>query len=321
MEAARRTTLIAAVLALVAALLWSSYYFFVLDLQARGVGNGPITVYPFASGGVAYLGYCLLARESAPLRGLLRDGSAYLRIGMLIAMQLLVLAGTYSLGAVDTSLLTLVGDVVLSPFLVLFLFREGRERLRSPYFLSGVLACTAGATLAIVAGGAARSVSGAEWGIALAMPIAIAAYFVWTARLGRRIPTSALVTHATLGAAILGLIALPFLPAQGSGPWVTDPVDLLLLLVNGVVSFFLGPLLYFRAIRIAGIILPSVLMATIPVFTLLLAVVVLGSFPPLLGALGIPVALGGAYLAMRGETGSEGAETEGSVPGSTRSGE
>jgi drug/metabolite transporter (DMT)-like permease len=294
----RPRTLEAALLALLAALLWSSYYFFVLDLKARGVGDGPITAYPFLAGGLAYLAFSFWTGTAGTLRSLMRDWGAYARIGLLIAMQLLVLAATYGMGAVDTSLLTLVGDVVLTPILVVVLYREGAERFRSALFVVGVLLSTVGATLAILGGGSAQAIVGIQWAVALLLPLAVAVYFLWTARAGRRLPSAPLVTHATLGAALVVLAALTVLPG---GIGVTDPLNLALLATNGLLSFFVGPLLYFRAIQLVGLILPSVLMATIPVFTLMLAILIQASFPPWLGAVGIPIAVLGAFLAMRGE--------------------
>ena len=299
---------VAALLALSAAFVWSTYYFFVLYLKDRGVGDLPITAYPFLAGGLAYLSLALVSGQGPSLRAVMRQPSGYGRIGLLLVMQLTVLASTYGLGAVDTSLLTLVGDVVLTPVLVIVLFREGRDRLRSGIFLAGVGLSIFGATLAIIAGGATQSVAGYEWGVALALPIAVAAYFVWTARAGRSRPTPVLVAHATLGAAVVTLAASLFVPGGTATLLRPGAGAIVLLLVNGVLSFFVGPWLYFRAIELVGLLLPSVLMATIPVFTLLLAIGLLGSVPPLLGAIGIPLAAGGAYLALRGETGGALAE-------------
>jgi drug/metabolite transporter (DMT)-like permease len=299
--APRSRTFVAAALALTAAFVWSSYYFFVLALQARGVGEAPILADPFLAGGIAYLALALGTGTAGPIRGLLASPGAYARMALLVGMQLLVIVATYGIGAVDTSLLTLVGDVVLTPFLVIGLFREGRERLGSTLFLAGIVCCTVGAGLAIVAGGSTRSIDGAQWAVAGALPFAIAGYFVWTARAQRTVPTSSLVTHATLGAAVLAVLLAPWLPGGVSPLGVHDPLDLALLATTGVLTFFVGPFLYFRAIRTIGLILPSVLMATIPIFTVLLGIALDRSIPPWLGAIGIPLAVAGAYLAMRGE--------------------
>jgi len=300
-EPPRSQTWMAAGLALAAAFVWSSYYFFVLALQARGVGDAPMLADPFLAGGIAFLAYALATGAGSALRPLLWSPAAYGRLGLLAAMQLLVIVATYGIGAVDTSLLTLVGDVVLTPVLVMLLFREGRERLGSALFVIGVLFCSLGAGLAIVGGGSARSIDGTQWAVAIALPFAIAAYFMWTARAGRTVPTAALVSHATLGAAVVGILIAPFLAGGVGGLAIRDPLDLTLLAINGVLSFFVGPFLYFRAIRMIGLILPAVLMATIPIFTVLLGIALDRSVPPWLGAIGIPLAVAGAYLAMRGE--------------------
>jgi drug/metabolite transporter (DMT)-like permease len=78
-------------------------------------------------------------------------------------------------------------------------------------------------------------------------------------------------------------------------------LDLGLVIVLGLTSFFVAPYLYFRAIETAGMVLPAVLMATIPVFTLLLSALLLSNIPPIIGLLGIPVAVFGAVLALQGD--------------------
>jgi len=298
----RPAVLLAGLLAVLAAFVWSTYYFFALDLQARGVGEGSITAYPFLAGGLAYLLYVRDQNEDGALRPLHRDWAAYARIGLLVAMQLLVLVATFGLGPVDTSLLTLVGDVVVTPVLVMWIFHEGRARARSVTFVGGVALSTAGASLAIVAGGSASPIAGLQWTVAIALPLVVATYFLWTARAGRKVPTAPLVAHATLGAAVVALVLMPLLPGGIGGYLVRDPLDIVLLALMGVTSFFLGPLLYFWAIERVGIVLPAVLMATIPVFTLALGVALDRSLPPWLGLVGLPVAVLGSVVALRGES-------------------
>jgi drug/metabolite transporter (DMT)-like permease len=308
---ARAGTAIAGALALLAALLWSSYYFFVLNLQARGVGAGPIIELPFLAGGLGYLALALATGRGREIGAIAREPTGLGRVGLLLGMQLAVLGSTYALGAVDTSLLTLVGDVVATPLLVFGLFGEGHDRLRSWLFVLGVTISTAGAALAIIAGGSTRAVTGSGWALAAVVPLAVAAYFIWTSRAGRTRSTAALVAHATLGASIVAFVVGPWLPGPDPAPWQLGPIVLILLVANGLISFFVAPWLYFRAIATAGILLPSVLMATIPVFTLLLGVVLLGAVPPFLGAIGIPLAVGGSLLAMRGESSLGGEEEPG----------
>ncbi len=292
----------AGTLAAGAALLWASYYFFVLRARAQGAGDDPILAIPFLSGGIGYVAYLLVAGQAPELRRAVAKPSTYGRLALLVAMQSAVLVATYSVGAVDTSLLTLVADVVLTPILVVAVFREGRDRFETPLFALGIVVSTVGAGLSIVSGGATRGLSGADWGLALGLPFLIAAYFVWTAREGRRVPTASLLAPATVGAGLLCLALAPGLPGGVAAFGALSTETVLLLAINGLLSFFVGPWLYFRAIERAGLLLPSVLMATIPVFTLLLGVLLLANLPPLLGALGVPIAALGAYLAFRGET-------------------
>jgi len=75
-------------------------------------------------------------------------------------------------------------------------------------------------------------------------------------------------------------------------------VPLALLLVNGLLSFFVAPLLYFRSIERAGFVFPPMMMTGIPVFTLLLSAAVLGIPPATLALLGVPVAALGGIVAL-----------------------
>jgi drug/metabolite transporter (DMT)-like permease len=81
-------------------------------------------------------------------------------------------------------------------------------------------------------------------------------------------------------------------------PTTPDPV--LLLIGAGATSFFIAPVLYFEAIERVGIFLPSLLMGAIPVFTLGFTAVLLGQIPSTLGLIGVPVAVVGGLLAVRG---------------------
>jgi drug/metabolite transporter (DMT)-like permease len=66
------------------------------------------------------------------------------------------------------------------------------------------------------------------------------------------------------------------------------------------VTFFIAPVAYFRSVEMSGLILPSMMMATIPVFTLALFVAIYGHIPDLLAILGVPLAVLGAVLAAQG---------------------
>ncbi|MGI0068045.1 MAG: hypothetical protein ACREB9_06485, partial [Thermoplasmata archaeon] len=59
--------------------------------------------------------------------------------------------------------------------------------------------------------------------------------------------------------------------------------------------------LYFVAIDRGGLVSAAIWMSLIPAFTLLLALVVLGIASVILAALGVPIAIAGAFLALEGQ--------------------
>ena len=287
-------------MALAAAFLWAAYYPLVLGVRPAMPPSGLLAV-PFLVGGAVFCLSALLRGEGRALRTMWVDPAAWGRVGLLVAMQASVLASTYLAGPVDTALLSLLGDVGVTPFLVGFLFREGTERIRSLPFLGGIAECTAGAALTIVVGGSARAPVGLALPVALTVPILIALYFLFMARACRTAPTDAVGGQATVaaGAVVVGLS--PLLPGGLPGLLPPSPLAGAAALGIGITAFFLGPALYFLAIGRAGIVLPAVLMATIPLFTLGFAWGVLGTVPPPLALAGAPVAVAGAFVALHGE--------------------
>ncbi len=300
MGGAERRTVGAVGLALVAAFLWAAYYPLVLGVHPSAAPAGLLAL-PFLVGGGAFTLAALATGRRSLVTALWLDPRSWLRGALLAAMQVSVLASTYLAGAIDTSLLSLVGDVVATPVLLLLLFREGGERFRSPAFVGGVAVCAVGASLTIVAGGSARPLAGIAVPVAVIVPILIALYFLFMARASRHAPTSALAGHAALVAGLFVVALSPLFP--GGAPGVIPPSAAATLAVAaiGLTTFCLAPASYFRAIEWAGIILPAVLMASIPIFTLLLAWTILGIVPPVLALAGIPVAVAGALVALRGE--------------------
>jgi drug/metabolite transporter (DMT)-like permease len=294
-----RRRLFAATLALLAAGLWAAYYGFVLTL-APSVPPSGLIVWPFAFGAMGYLGWSAASGQLRPYRGLSRLPGAWARVALLVLMQLTVLAETFLAGAVDTSLLSLLGDVVLTPILVMWILREGRGRASDPVFLGGVLLATAGATLTIVAGGAVRPLTATASLVATLVPFVIAVYFLSAAQENRRTPSSAVVGHATVFAAVASAAIAGFLPGGFEGLRFPSLTAAVLLAVLGLTSFFVAPALYFWAIEEAGIVLPAILMASIPVFTLFLSAALFHAVPPLLGLAGVPLAVVGAVLALQG---------------------
>ncbi len=299
MTAGRRARWVAASFALGAAFIWSTYYFFVLALSP-GTAPSALVPYPFLAGGAAYLAWAIRQGHGRVVLELLGDVRAWFRIAMLLVIQLSSLAFTLLAGAVNTSLAVLVGDVALTPLLVMWIYREGRERARSPYFVGGALLSGFGAALTIVAGGSAGQLKGLAFFVGPVVPVSLAIYFVLTAREGIRRPSSAVVGQSTFVAGLVGLPLAGIVPGGFSGLLVTSPTAILLVVGFGLTSFFAGTALYFLAVERAGLVLPSVLQALIPVFTLGLSAILLAVVPSPLGLAGIPVAVAGGLLALQG---------------------
>ena len=290
----------AVVLSLVAALLWALYYPFVLDVRS-GASPAATIVLPFVSGGVCYAAYALGRGFARPFGRLWGNASTWLRVALLLGMQLSVLASTYLAGPVDTSLLSLIGDVVLTPLLVVLFWSSHRGTIGTGWFVVGLVLSLVGGTLTIAGGHTLAPVVGVGWVAVAAVPFTVALYFLLSAYENERTPAVAVIAQSMVAAALLSVVVSPFLPGGFGSLLTVTPAALGLLALTGVTSFFLAPWLYFRAIEEAGIVIPPMLMTGIPVFTLLLSAFVLQLGLPLLAALGIPVAVVGAILTLRGE--------------------
>jgi len=291
----------AVVLPLVAALLWAFYYIFVLAITPGTVPSA-VFAYPFLFGGAAYTGWSLAEGEGPAVVAVWRQPAAYLRVLLLVGMQLSVLASTYLAGPVDTSLLSLIGDVVFTPVVVAIWLTSYQGRLDSPVLWAGMALCTVGGGLAIVGNQGLTALHGWGYVVLVSIPFSVALYFLLTARENERRPARAVVGQSMLAAGLVGLVISPWLPGGASGLLVVDPVPWLVLVATGVTSFFLAPALYFESIRRAGLVVPPMMMTGIPVFTALLSWGLLGIAIPWIGILGIPIAVGGALLALRAET-------------------
>lgn len=292
-----RGRLFAASLALVAAFLWSTYYLFVLAVTPAARPSA-VLFYPFLGGGVAFLAWAVAGRELRRLLRLFTDRAAYGRLGLLLGMQLSVLAATYLTGPVDASLLSLLGDVVATPVVVAALFQDRREELGSPLLVVGLLLSLAGGTLAIVGGHGLASVHSLGWLVVVVVPLTVAFFFVLSARASEGRGLSAVVGQSMVAAAIGTALLAPWLPGGLLALVRIGALPLALLLVNGLASFFVAPLLYFRSIERAGLVFPPMLMTGIPVFTLLLSATLLGIAPASLALLGVPVAAAGGVVAL-----------------------
>jgi len=300
----------AIVLALAAALLWATYYLFALWLRA-GTAPSATLAYPFLYGGLAYSIYAAARGHGGAWLALWRSPAAYLRIALLAGMQVSVLAATYLAGPVDSALLSLIGDVVVTPLLVAYLLGIGRAQVQTALFAVGIALSVAGGGLTIVAGQRLSGLTTWGWLVVPVLPLTVAAYFLLTARANRTVAAAAVVGQSMFGAGLVSVLLAPAVPGGFGGLAVVDPLPVLLLLLCGVTSFFLAPALYFRAIERAGLIVPPMLMTGIPVFTLILSTTVLGLALPWLGVLGIPIAVVGALLALRSETAPTGGRPTG----------
>ncbi len=290
---------IAIIFATLAAFLWATYYVFVLWL-APSTSPSAVLIWPLVIGGGIFTLYAIAAGHGAAFWKLWADPAAWLRVLFGVGMQASTLAATYTAGPIDTSLLSLIGDVVVAPLVLILLYAEGRDRLHSRGFIAGLSLSVVGGALTIAGGHALSPITG--WAVLVipVLPLSVALYFVTTARAARTVPLAALNAQSFLGAGLVPLLAAPLLPGGAPGLIAVSPTAIGLLAVLGATTFFLAPLLYFLAIERAGLILTALLMASIPVFTLALAVGVLGIVPTLLGALGVPVALLGAIFAIQG---------------------
>ena len=289
---------------LLAALLWASYYIFVLGITP-GTRPSAVFVYPFLFGGGLFTVWCLAQGHGAALLRMWVQPAAYGRVALLLGMQLSVLASTYLAGPVDTSLLSLIGDVVLTPIIVALWYAAYRSRVNSPLLWVGMALCTLGGGLAIVGNQGVAALHGAGYIVLVAIPLTVAVFFLASARENERTPLSAVSAQAMLAAGLVGLAISPLLP--GGLPALGDvaALPLLILFATGATSFFLAQALYFESIRRVGLVVPPMMMTGIPVFAALLSWGVLGIAIPWIGVVGIPIAVAGAVLALRGETRGE----------------
>ena len=297
-----RSTVVGAIVAsLVSAFAWATYYLFVLWVTP-GTAPSAILAYPFLLGGAAYAGWAVANGHGRAFLRVWAEPMAYVRVALLFGMQITVLAATYLAGPVDASLLSLIGDVVLTPIVVAGMIAIYRAHILTPLFAVGLLVSLAGGTMAIVGGQSLSAIHGWGWLAVPGVPLTVAFYFILTARANRTAPPSAVVSQSMLGAGVFVVLFAPAIPGGWGGLVSVAPMPLFLLALCGVTSFFLAPVVYFLAIEEVGFVIPPMLMTAIPVFTLLLSASVLHIALPVIGILGIPVAVAGAVLALRGES-------------------
>jgi len=286
--------------AVLAAVLWAFYYLFILSLTP-GTSTGAILFYPFLVGGLAYSLLAFREGHAAVWTSLWTDRGAWARILLVVAMQGSVVAATFLDGPVDAALLSLLGDVVATPLLATLLFREHRGLWARGAFVAGVLVCVLGGSLAVVGGSALTSPRGVGLLVAPTVPLAVALYFLATARANRRAAPLAVVAHTMIGGALLVGVATLLVPGGLPGLLAVSLSDLGLLAATGLTTFWIAPYLYFRAIQRVGLVLPALLMVGIPIVTLGLTAGVLHRIPSVLALVGVPVAILGAAVAVAAE--------------------
>ncbi|MGA7923778.1 MAG: DMT family transporter, partial [Thermoplasmata archaeon] len=299
MAGIQRSVVVPSLASLLAAALWASYYVIVL-LAAPFVAPSAILAYPFVVGGVAYLAFIAFRHEGAVFWASWRDPWSWIRTGFVLGMQVTVLASTFLTGAVDTAIFALIGDVVVSPLLVMVLLGERRDRLRSLPFPLGLTLAMIGASLTIVGGQSIARVSG--WGLVLAplVPLMVAGFFMSAAHDSRSKPASVVVGNSMVAAGVIGIVIAPLIPGGIAGLRVTGFGPWSLILLLGLTSFFLADVLFFWAIGKVGPLAPTTLMAAIPAFTLGFQLVFLHEAPSDLSLIGIPIAVLGAALSLQG---------------------
>lgn len=280
-----------------AAFLWATYYVFLLLLPK--VSPLFLTLLPFLVGALGF--FALLAFQGSPVRdwskGWAHWGTLF-RGGLLLALQVDVVLATRTTGAVDTALATLLGDVLVTPLLVSANLGSGAHRLRWRSFQAGIGLSTAGAVLAIVGGGAVSGLRPEGMLLLLPLPVFVGVYFASVARRAEKEPMPRLVAQASATAALLGL-PVGFLLG---GAWFSasglTAGSLGVLAVMGLTSFFVAPWAYFYAASRLSLVVPAVLQALIPVFTLLLVLAfALGPVGPY-AWVGVPLAFAGGVLAV-----------------------
>ncbi len=300
MVTSRRSPPQAAAIAVTAAFVWSTYYVFVLWLGPL-VSPVATVVYPFLFGGSALLGFAWASREAGAFLHLWIEPAAWGRVLLVAVLQVAAITATYTAGPIDASLLSLLGDVIAVPLLLMAIYGEDRPLVRSPWFVGGVVACLVGGTLTIVAGHPLTPIGGWTLLVIPAIPLTMGFYFLLTARAARTTPAAVLNAQSFLGAGLVIAILSPLFPGGVNGLAAVSGEALGLFVVLGVTTFFLAQWLYFVAIGRGGLVSTAIWMSLIPAFTLLLSVAVLGIAPVVLAALGVPIAIVGSFAALEGQ--------------------
>ena len=149
-----------------------------------------------------------------------------------------------------------------------------------------------------VGGGAVSGLRPEGMLLLVPLPVLVGVYFASVARRAEKEPMPRLVAQASATAALLGL-PVGFLLG---GAWFSasglTAGSLGVLAAMGLTSFFVAPWAYFYAASRLSLVVPAVLQALIPVFTLLLVLAfALGPVGPY-AWVGVPLAFAGGVLAV-----------------------
>lgn len=285
-------------LAFAAAILWATYYPFILWLSPNA--DGAILAFPFLFGGVPFL---LLALVRWPASGghlhKTLTNPAVLLAGVLLgALQADVILATRLAGAVTTSILTLLGDVALIPAMNYAFWHEGGDRVMRWIFWVGIAIAAIGGTLSIVGEGGLARLSEEAWLLALPLPFLVGGYFVLVARISSDMPMESVVGSASLVAFGLGSLGALFVVGSGGFPGPLDLSGWAVLALIGITTFFIAPWSFFESARRVTVVVPAVINGTIPIFTLVFVVVLLNEHVSAVAAVGVPLAFLGAAIAL-----------------------
>jgi drug/metabolite transporter (DMT)-like permease len=281
-----------------AALLWATYYPFVLALPAADLVA--VTVLPPLFGGVTSWILAGLARPGGTVGvvRLLAGRSPAVLGGVFLVYQLDGVLATRAVGSVDTSLVVLLADILVTPLLLFAFWREGGERLRYPVFWGGVALLGVGAGLAIGGGAPPSSFGRDAYAILLPLPLLTSLLVLGMDRATRRAPRERVLAAMMLLAFAMGAVVLAILLGPGAvfPPW--DVRVYALLVLYGATNFSLAPILFFWSAQRISLVVPSVLQAATPIFAL--ALVVLFGFitAPALALVGVPLAVAGGIAAI-----------------------
>jgi drug/metabolite transporter (DMT)-like permease len=285
-------------LAILASILWASYFPFVLYFSSGQYGI--LLAMPFLFGGLPFFALTLIGSRAAARKSiaLMANPTMIICAVLLVALQLDVILSTEWAGAVPTSLFSLLGDIAMIPLMNYAIFGEGGERLRYPLFGTGVVVAGIGAATVVLGGNSSLGLSWA-WLITLPIPFLVGGYYLEVARLTNTEPIDCTVSSITLLAFIMSF-AGAFL-VLGTG-WIAAESfsvgEYGLLALIGLTTFFLGPWAFFVASRRLTVVIPAVINATIPIFTTVFVVVLFHYSLNFAIYVGVPLAFVGSAFAL-----------------------